>query len=60
MAKKQKQGKRSSRKVGRNKSWCQAYRAGCRREINKKRKLRRHLRRFPTDLNAKKALDRLT
>ena len=47
------------RKIGRNKSWCSAYRAGCRQLINKKRKLRRHIRRYPADLNAQKALDRL-
>lgn len=60
MAKKQKQGKRSSAKCGRMKSWCQAYRAACRQEINKRRKLRRHIRRFPGDHEAAKALARLS
>lgn len=46
-------------KYGRNKSWCNAYRASCRREINKRRKVRRHIRRHPNDREAQKALDRI-
>lgn len=55
---KKKDGKRG-RKFGRNKSWCNAYRASCRRLINQKRNLRRHIKRYPNDLAAQVALDRI-
>ncbi len=47
------------RKIGRNKAWCTAYIAGCRQQINKRRKVARHCRRHPNDLEARKVLDRL-
>lgn len=46
-------------KYGRNKSWCSAYRAGCRQLINQRRRLRQHIRRYPADEAAKIALDRI-
>ena len=43
------------RKIGRNKKWCEAYTRAGRREINKRRRLRRHLRRLPNDAVAMEA-----
>ena len=38
-----------SKKMGRNKNACAAYRSSNRREKNKARKVKRHLTRFPGD-----------
>lgn len=45
-----------ARKYDRNRKWCEAYRNRGQREINKARKLYRHLARFPDDVGAAKAL----
>lgn len=45
------------RKIGRNKKWCQAYRASGQRERNKAIRLQKHLARFPGDRNAERVLD---
>ncbi len=47
-----------SSKHDRNRPWCQAYRRRGQREINKCKKLYRHLRRYPDDCIAQAALDR--
>lgn len=47
---------KKGRKLGRNEKWCQAYRTRGQREKNKARKLRRHLKRHPEDLQAVAAL----
>ena len=38
-----------SKKIGRNKKWCETYQMRGTREINKLKKIRRHLRRHPHD-----------
>jgi hypothetical protein len=48
-----------SKKMGRNKIVCAAYRNSNRREKNKARRVRRHLLRFPGDLVAKGCLEGL-
>jgi hypothetical protein len=53
-------GKGKSKKQGRNSKWCEAYRLRGQREINKARKLARHLRRFPWDRCALDALQALS
>jgi hypothetical protein len=50
---------KKSRKHGRNKIVCAAYRTSQRREFNKARRIIRHLRRHPTNLTALTALKRL-
>lgn len=45
-----------SKKKDRMRKWCAAYRANGRREINKAKRLMRHIRKFPLDLNAAKML----
>ena len=47
------------KKQGRNTKYCDQYRKEGRRERNKRRKLMRHLKRFPNDRTAQSALDRL-
>ena len=49
MAKRQSNRSKKGRKIGRNKVKCAAYRASGRRERNKARRLRRHLRSHPND-----------
>ena len=39
------------RKIGRNASWCKAYRLGDREKINRKRRWRRLIRNNPKDAN---------
>ena len=51
---KRKAQKRLSRKVGRSKVMCEAYRARGQRERNKSRKFEAHLLRNPHDSCAKK------
>ena len=38
-----------NRKYGRMKKWCASYRAQCRQEINRRRRILRHLKRYPND-----------
>lgn len=52
-------GGKKARKLGRNMAKCKLYRDRGRRELNKERDLLKHIARFPLDLNAPKALDRL-
>lgn len=47
---------KKSRKHDRNRSWCKAYRDSGKREINKARKLFRHLHAYPDDACAQAAL----
>lgn len=48
-----------ARKVGRNKIKCANYRARFRREKNKERKIKKHLKRHPADAVAGEALKRV-
>jgi len=52
-------GGKKNRKHGRNKTGCERYRREGRREKNKARRLRRHLRHNPQDRTARFALKRL-
>lgn len=45
-----------NRKYGRNIKWCTAYKAQDKRYTNKVRKINRHIKRFPADLQAPNAL----
>ncbi len=45
-----------SRKYDRNRAWCKAYDVSGTRDVNKARRIARHLRRFPWD---EQAADRL-
>lgn len=49
---------KKNRKFGRNKLGCKAYLSAARREHNKVRRLRRHLKKFPQDSVAAAAVDR--
>jgi len=53
--KKAKKGKKQ-RKVGRNANFCKLYRLSHKRERNKLKRLEKHLRRFPDDISAQKAV----
>lgn len=53
-----KRGKKN-RKFGNNIAFCTRYRNEGRRGINKKRKLQRHLKNFPEDAQAQRALKTL-
>lgn len=44
-----------AKKIGRNKKWCEAYILRRQRDKNKERKLKRHLKRHPSDLLAARA-----
>lgn len=59
MAKRQKDKVKGCKKAGRSRAWCEAYRKRGQREINKKRKLRSRIKRFPNDKGAERALARL-
>lgn len=48
-----------TKKYDRNRKWCQAYRLRGQREINKARRLLRHLKRYPQDSNTLKVFDAL-
>lgn len=50
-----KKGKKN-RKLGNNKVYCTRYKNEGRQEINKIRRMKRHLRKFPNDLAVKQAL----
>jgi len=49
-----------SRKKGRNRKWCEAYRIMGRRESNKRRKMDRHIKAFPNDMQAQNRLRSIT
>lgn len=51
--KKARRGGKKNRKWGRNKKFCERYRAEGRREINKAARLARHLKHHPNDLQAR-------
>jgi len=53
-----KKGKKN-RCHGRNKAWCQAYRARGQREKNKKARLKVRLEKHPNDRTARSAFDRI-
>jgi hypothetical protein len=56
----QQKAKAKGRKIGRNKKHQAAlYKSGARYDINKKRKMRRHIRNFPNDAEAVIHLRRL-
>ena len=52
----QQTGRKKGRKVGRSRVKCAAYRSSRRREINKARKIRKHIKNHPNDLIAVAAL----
>lgn len=56
MAKRQKQKVKGCKKADRNRAWCKAYRKAGIREINKRKKLERRVKRFPNDRGAAEAL----
>ncbi len=56
MARRQKQKVKGCKKANRNRKWCEAYRLAGTREINKRKKLERRIKRFPNDKGAKRAL----
>lgn len=56
MAQRQKQKVKGCKKGGRNRRWCEAYRKAGTREINKRKKLKRRIKRFPNDKGAVRAL----
>ena len=57
--KKKQDRKNKNRKYGRNKKWCELYRAMDRRRLNKIVKMERRLRKNPNDVGAAVALERL-
>lgn len=48
------------RKIGRNKKFCERYRASYTRYFNKLKKLERHMRKFPHDEQAQNRFNALT
>jgi len=50
-----KKGGKKNRKYGRNQNFCTSYKALATELRNKKRKLRRHMKNYPNDLQAAKA-----
>lgn len=50
--------KKKSHKAGRNKDYFTVYKIEGRYEINKVRRLKRHLKHFPDDKQAREALNR--
>ena len=49
----------NSRKIGRNKDTCAAYKASATRDKNKRVKVKRHIKKYPADIQAKNDLKRL-
>ena len=45
-------GGKKGRKINRNRLWCESYQRRGQREINKARRLARHLRKYPDDRTA--------
>ena len=56
--KRKRQGGKTNRKLGRNEVKCKRYRAENRREKNKIRKIRKHLKRHINDRLAKRSLQK--
>jgi hypothetical protein len=56
MAEKHHKGGKKNRKHGRNKKWCERYRAENRRAKNKAKRLARHLKHHPNDRQAARAV----
>ena len=56
MAKRQREKVKGCKKGGRNRKSCEAYRKAGTREINKRKKLERRIKRFPNDKGAREAL----
>lgn len=44
-------GGKKGRKINKNKKWCENYLRTGRREVNKKKKLLRHRKKHPNDVN---------
>ena len=55
MAKRQREKVKGCKKAGRNRAWCEAYRKAGTRERNKRRKMLKHIKRFPNDKGAERA-----
>ena len=53
-------GGKRGRKIGNKRKWCEVYRARNKRLINKIRKVTRHLKNNPHDIQTKKRLKELT
>ncbi len=51
---------KKGRKFGSNKVFCERYRAENRRLRNKIKKLKKHLKKLPEDVQAQEALERLS
>lgn len=49
-------GGKKGRKIGRNKICCATYRAENRREKNRIRRIKRHVRKYPNDTQARNCL----
>jgi hypothetical protein len=49
---------RKGRKIGRNEKSCRKYKETGKKRLNKIRKLKRHMKRFPNDVVSRKALTR--
>ena len=58
MARRQKDKVKGCKKAGRNRKWCEVYRKSGVRERNKLKKIQKHLKRFPNDGVAERALAR--
>jgi hypothetical protein len=52
-------GKKGNKKYGRNKPWCEAYKARGQREINKAIVLIKHVQKFPDDACALRCMEKL-
>lgn len=48
-----------ARKYDRNRNWCKAYRLREQREVNKVKRLVKHLKRYPEDASTRAVLDGL-
>lgn len=60
MAKKKREGAtKGCAKSGRNVAWCKVYRARCQREVNKRKKIARHIKKFPNDVQAQEVYKHL-
>ena len=59
MLKRTKRGSGGRRKIGRMKAKCERYRLAHKREKNKIRKILKHLRKHPNNLQAKKRIEEL-
>ncbi len=50
-------GGKKGRKIGNKAEGCKRYQAEGRREKNKRRRLRRHMKKYPNDMTAQTALN---